>query len=213
MTKLYDWSRDPGVRWMNRTDDGLDIEKVDPCEAGTCGHPECGAGTIEEVTVDAVSPSDARHQEVMAVLGEMACLTAEPTSIEEGLDVLRAVRFAEDQLASIRRETVSFLSDVMPRGITEVDGYGPVDVSRSVSYSAWEHDALKKEIARNIAASEEFGGDITLVLSAIDRWIAFTGKPGRYSITALRAVGLQADEYASAKWQPSVRLVKDQRPR
>lgn len=30
-----------GVPWLRRDSDDLSIEKIDPCEAGTCGHAGC----------------------------------------------------------------------------------------------------------------------------------------------------------------------------
>jgi len=247
---LYDWERDPGVRWLSPTDDGYSIDKIDFAEAwcpvcrsttGCPGHPnppkevttmpldpdyELGGMAPTSDASDASDAADdavvttaleavkaAQHrtpfEEDLLVLGLAAKLDPEPNSAEDGLDLLRAVRFAEERLAQVKRDTLAFLADVLPKGVHEIEGYGPVDVSNSVSYSQWDHDALKSKLIRLIAGTQALGGDIDTVQEVIDRWVLYTGKPGRYSVSMLRAAGIEPDEYAAVRWTPSVRVLKD----
>lgn len=133
----------------------------------------------------------------------------DPSCTEEALDLLRACRFAKDRLAILEREAVNFLGDVLPNGTQEIEGYGGVTHRRTVQFTAWQHEAIRPKVVRQIAMDEQAQGDIDLVERIISRWQQFTGTPSRYSLPALKAIGIEPDEVASAQWRSTITVEKD----
>lgn len=170
-----------------------------------CDHGHVEANQYHTTNCDAPHSDDPPFSTLSLI--EAAHVMVEPTTTEEALDLLRACRFAKDRIAILEREAVNFLADVLPHGTHDVDGYGPITHRRSVSYTAWQHDDLRSKLVRQIA--QDFDGDVSLVGEVIERWQRFAGKPSRYSQPALEAIGLKADEYASAQWKSDVRVEKD----
>jgi hypothetical protein len=194
------------MTWLSDTEDGGHrIEKIDAAEAWmpTPATPMAeGAGEDEPVTSAQVALwtlAEAEHLDVDEAM----------TDTEAALALLRALNFTIDNLSTQRREVVKFLADVLPKGTAEIEGFGPVKVANSASYTGWDHSSLVPRLAARIA--DEQGYPVDPIRAVIDSFLAYTGNPGRYRTEALRTAGLEPDEFASVRWSPSVVIEKDRK--
>lgn len=228
---IYDQDHD--IDWLRQDGDQVTISKIDAAEAwspppnppsgevadggaavtDSGAEPAAAAVAADPVAAERDAFDDAvarsRFNDDVAAIEATITLEPEPTSIEEGLALLRALSFAMDNLALLKRDVVTFLADVMSTGTTDVEGYGAVTVSDSLTYQAWDHDGLRPRIVRQIAAS--WDGDVSMVEGVIEHWLRFAGLPSRYSAPALKAIGLAPDEYAKPNVRRDVRIQKDRR--
>lgn len=231
MTALYDYEQDPGalasakvyalrggttMDWLEETDDGVKMAKVDSWEAGEHDdHWMPNIATEYEAEAAAQAVDDSKRWETNEALVEVMTLLDDAGRLDVtdvmattaiALDILRGARVAKAALAAAEREAVGFLADVLPRGTAEIDGYGPVTVSSSASRTGWDRSALVAATAAVIA--DRLGYPVQYIRQAIDEFLGFT-TPSSWKVTALKEVGIDPDEYCRTEWRPSVVVEKD----
>jgi hypothetical protein len=110
---------------------------------------------------------------------------------------LRAIKAA---LSDWDRELCEWIGDALGRNQTDVDGVGHVEVKRGAARKEWDSDALIRLVIAKGRDERKVDVETGEVLEsegeAVGRALMECARPN-WRVTALRARGIDADEYCS----------------